>query len=583
MPAITVSQFGAFRFSGGARFSEAVTFTVTRPDFLEGRFGLAVGVYEPGTGARKDWYASDADQSVLVSVQFESLETGCGAFSLTVNAKPGDLVISRGDIIEIHLMGSRLPWYAGKVLELPGVDTGKEQYVYKGHGLFSELANVLVDETYPGTGDIVTIEGMVSDLAENYLPGDIRWFADRLSPMGYRVQAGAGSIRFDRTTLKEAMGKLAELAGGRAAGVNEDRELFFSPVQGRPVLGWANRACQWVGRHLDGFSLSEKDEVANRLHVKIGSVSTSDSNFADFTVQDTDSQAFFGVREAVVSAPQIKNETDAATWAEYELANRAWPTVTGKAKNLDLSGWVTSRDDMIRAGEYMRISMPRAGLSTPFQEPLNGYYRWCDLDSAQVYDLNQVKRHFSPRRSGPLGRVEVMARKVGSPGALSVSLEQVGPAIPRIYSPDASGDIHGWFSWVCFDFSELPVVYYGQTWALILSVDPMISGPSDYYEVLSSSQDAPFSGGYFASTDGGSSWAEDTGLGILFRAYLTHADEFALAVKKVKYSADADGGIRADVDLGEVDRPLENRILAMLRAIKAEELLQQSNVATLAP
>jgi hypothetical protein len=71
-------------------------------------------------------------------------------------------------------------------------------------------------------------------------------------------------------------------------------------------------------------------------------------------------------------------------------------------------------------------------------------------------------------------------------------------------------------------------------------------------------------------------------LGVCLRTYLAHADEFLLPVKKTKYTVDPDGGIYADIDLGAVDQPLENRILTLLRELKMESLLQQSNVADLA-
>ncbi len=579
MPDVTVSQFGVFRFSESVRFSGTLAYAVSGPAFPGGRLSLAVAVYEPGTGSRKAFYSSDAGGCPLVSASFELLESGCGAFSVAFNERPDALCIRRGDRVEIHPMGSARPWFSGRVLDVPAVDTGGGAFTYKGHGHFADLEAILVDRAYAGAA----IEEMVADLAAAYLPADVLYPTDRLMPLGYRVDSAAG-IRFDRVTLKEALGKLAELAGDYLYGVNEDRELFFAPRQGRPVLGWANRACHWVGHTLSDFSLAEKNEVANRLYVKIGSVNGDKGNFTDFYVEDADSIAFFGVREAVVSAPQIRNEADARTWAGYELAGRAWPSIAGKAKNLDLSGWVASRDDMIRAGEHLRISMPRNGLAAPFHEPVNGRFRWEGLGSSRVYGGHLLMFRFSPRRPGPLGRVEILARKFGNPGPLGVSLSPDSPGIAPVYQGGISGQgVGNWFAWAACDFSTPCPARYGTGLVAVISVpEPGLSDPDNGYEVLFSTRGGPYSGGYLETGDSGETWVEDTGRGILFRAYLTHADEFALSVKRVAYTADAAGGIRADVDLGEVDRPLENRILEMLRAIKAEEMLQQSNLKDLA-
>ncbi|MFH2098778.1 MAG: hypothetical protein ABIJ95_04640, partial [Pseudomonadota bacterium] len=239
---------------------------------------------------------------------------------------------------------------------------------------------------------------------------------------------------------------------------------------------------------------------------------------------------------------------------------------------------------MIRAGEDLRVSMPRGGLAAPYHEPANGYFRWEDLGSSKVYGDNHLKFTFPPRRSGPLGRVEVLVRKVGNPGPLALNVEPDSPGIVPTYQGGIPGSgVGDWFAWAACDLSTPCPTRFGTDLRVRLSVPlPGLSDSSNYYELLHSSHDAPFSGGFFQSSDGGLNWTGDTGRGVLFRAYLTHAGEFALAVKKVVYTADAAGGIRADVDLGQVDRPLENRILDMLRAIKAGELLAQSNLEDLA-
>lgn len=570
MPIVYVSQFGAFRYGEGVRYNEASEQDSSGAvAFAEGRYGLSIIVYEPFLGVKKAVYSSDQGQCPVASASFSFEESGCAAFKLAFNSGPGDIAIRRGDRVDIHLFGAVLPWFSGRVTAIPGVNTSPAVTEFSGHGFFDVLDSIVVTETYTGQ----TIENMVLDLAETYLAGqDIAFYPDQLPVTGYT----ASSVQFDRVSLKEALGKLADLAQDYVFGVDENRTFYFLPRSGVPIGTYVNKTSHWVGRHLAAFTLSEKSgDIANRLWVKIGAVS-SGSNFADFVVEDLDSIAFFGERGKVLSAPELKNEADALTWAEYQLSTMAWPQISGKAKGLDLAGWVTGKADLIRAEGALRVSLLRSGVLPPYHEPLAGYFRGLEYGRAPVYGANWIKREFTPRKSGKLGPVELMLRKIGSPGDLVVRLK-AGATVLATITVEAE-TIPEWYGWVRADMGGV-TVYAAGTYTL--EIYEGSGNSSNYYDVLYSGYDAPFSGGFYSSINSGSSWTEDTDRGLIFRACLVHEDEFILPIKKVSYSATPSGGISADIEVGELDRPLEKRFIELLRSMRAEEILAQSNVSDL--
>jgi len=333
-----------------------------------------------------------------------------------------------------------------------------------------------------------------------------------------------------------------------------------------------------VGYNLGSFQLKEDaKDVVNTVFVKIGAISEEKSNFTDFTLSNLDSIAFYGERGKVICAPELKTQEDAELWADYQLEEIAWPKIKGRAKNLDLTKWVQSKEDLLRAEGFLRVSIARGGMVAPYYEPLNGYFRYKKLGATAIYGTNWLKRSFTCRKSGPLGRIEVMAQRVGAPGDLVLAVKSENTTMASVDVNQSN--VKNWYEWITINLDKVNL-YAGIDYSIEIKAPS--GDASNFYRILYSSYDAPFSGGYYESSDGGSSWTEDTGKAIVYRSYLVHENEFILAVKKVKYRVTPTGGIMADIDVGEIDRPLEDRILNLLRELKAEQLLQQSNVAGLA-
>jgi len=540
----------------------------SEPDYALGGFSLGAYIYDPHTAQKKAVYGLTAG-SPLVSAEWEHLETGCGAFSLVISARPDELAIERGDRVDLHLLGDPNPWFSGKVHELPAVKTGEGVYKFRGHGYFADLEHVLVTEDYSAQ----SINDVIQDLIASYLGVEIGWRSDSLETIGYTVTGAS----FDRTTLKDALTRLAELAGLYSVRVTEDRLLEIEPAPTRPTAGWANKESLWVGHHAESLELSEDaDNVANVLHVKAGRVS-SKSNFLADAIKSLDSIAFFGERHAEASCPELDNDTDAAAWAEQQLEERAWPQIKGKCKGVRIVGRMTSREDQLKADRYIRVSLSRSGLAAPYYEPLNGRFRWASNYYADLYGANWLKTEFTCRKSGLLGRVAFMIKRVGSPGALQVRVLS-GATVVKTLSV-AEADIQDWQAWVFVDCGSDQLVERGAVYALELSA---ASGDSsNLYQVLYSTYDAPYSGAYYSSPDSGANWGEDTGRGIAFRAWLGHEDEYSLQIKRAAYKAAADGGLTVDLDLGGIERPLEDAYMRLLREQRQERLLARANLEAL--
>lgn len=106
---------------------------------------------------------------------------------------------------------------------------------------------------------------------------------------------------------------------------------FFYSLRSNQVV-----AKLWVGKHCEDFECEESiSHVANRLYVKAGVVAAG-SNYVAI-VEDNESINKYGVREAVVTAPEVANVDDAVAWGFAKLNETKLKKLTGQAKNVFLS------------------------------------------------------------------------------------------------------------------------------------------------------------------------------------------------------------------------------------------------------
>ncbi|MHA1290368.1 MAG: hypothetical protein ACTSPB_23555, partial [Candidatus Thorarchaeota archaeon] len=138
------------------------------------------------------------------------------------------------------------------------------------------------------------------------------------------------SIDFDHTLAKDAIQTLTDMAGGYEFGVDNSREFYFRPIDTDTHYFY------WVGKHYQDIEIEEDPlSVRNRLYIKAGEIQSGGSNIIGY-VEDNDSISQYGLREEVITAPEILNSDDAVQWANLILQEKKEPKVIARLKNVFL-------------------------------------------------------------------------------------------------------------------------------------------------------------------------------------------------------------------------------------------------------
>ena len=273
---------------------------------------------------------SDSKAGHVSEVEFELMTLGCGAFEFTLDDEPG-FTISYRTRVDIHPYFDTTPWFTGFVQTLP--QPGKKRpYRYTGFGFFEQLDWVTVTETYDTPQDIQLI---VRDIIENTVAPNtqIVYNASKITSTGYTMD----SIDFYLTSAKEAIQALADMATGFEFGVDDSREFYFRA---------RNTTVQhsfWAGKHFQDLDIEENPHtVRNKLYIKVGLIQGAGfgyvkegSNCIGFE-SDATSISTYGLRETVVTAPDVLDISDAREWAKDLLATMKDPEISATIENLML-------------------------------------------------------------------------------------------------------------------------------------------------------------------------------------------------------------------------------------------------------
>lgn len=313
-------------FRGGKRFREA-------------RFsGFSPGAYVPlylpvGPGFKVVFYnasdekvgelGSDAFSHLVDRVEFELLESGCGSVSIELVDRP-PFDISYRTRVDIFPYFSSDPWYTGFIYDLPRKSSKSTELRYQGYGYFDQLDWVLVS----GAWTERKASSVIADIIENQVAPKT---AIKLNLMKIAESTKTiASYNADKITAKEAIKKLAEFEPAFVWGVDNFREFFFSLRSALIV------SKLWVGKHCEDFELEENaSQIANRLYVKAGIISLGSNYVA--VIQDNDSISKYGIREAIISAPEVQSIEDAVAWGYAQLAQKKLKKLTGAAKGVFLN------------------------------------------------------------------------------------------------------------------------------------------------------------------------------------------------------------------------------------------------------
>lgn len=270
---------------------------------------------------------SDVKHGRISRANFELMDFGCGAFSFMLDdTPPFDLTYrTRADI---HLYFDELAWFTGFVQTIPQPGQ-KKPFEFSGFGFFEQLDWVTVSKDYENQ-DVADI---VKDIVQNMVAPNtqIIYNESKVETTGYTIT----NIDFYLSFAKDAIQSLADIAQGFEFGVDNVREFYFRPIDTDLKYHF------WSGKHFQDMGIEENPfAVRNRLYIKVGLIQgegygyiKEGSNCIGY-VEDVDSIAIYGLREDIVTAPDVLDVDDAWRWGAEILQDRKSPNIKGKISNI---------------------------------------------------------------------------------------------------------------------------------------------------------------------------------------------------------------------------------------------------------
>jgi len=300
--------------------------------FREGRlvgFKLGLIIYPPSVGLDRGFkmvfrniagvkigeLGSDSNVAKVSELNFELADFGCGAFSFVLDDLPGFSIPYRTQV-DIFPYFDLVAWFTGFIQKTP--ESGAVRpYTFEGFGFYDQLSWVFVTKDYNAGQDISAV---VKDIISTIVAPNtqVAYNEAKVETTGYTL---LGDISFDHITADEAVQTLAEAAQNFEFGVDNEREFYFRAVSSAVV------ADLWQGKHFQSLEVQQDpSQIRNKLHVKVGEIQVGGTNFID-PVSDPDSITAYGLREDVISAPEVLGTSDATRWAQYRLAQVKDPII----------------------------------------------------------------------------------------------------------------------------------------------------------------------------------------------------------------------------------------------------------------
>lgn len=237
---------------------------------------------------------------------------GCGAFSFALPRKFNDQGFISGDFdVRIYNKtdaGTYSLWYSGYVEDrMPNLKE-PETVDVRGNGYVAQLSHVVVNTTYEST----EIGAVVKDIMDTYVvpETDITYDAADIGTTAFT----ADTLEFNTTALN-AIRTCAEIVGTQEWGVGADRKFFFKP-RSSTVNFYYN-----IGKKVKQFSSTDSfRDIVNRILLEGGEVG---GTVYTRTINDTDSQNKYGLRELIYQNSAIVTSSVADQFGEAILAERS--------------------------------------------------------------------------------------------------------------------------------------------------------------------------------------------------------------------------------------------------------------------
>jgi hypothetical protein len=265
-------------------------------------------------------FGADVQLGRISEIEFELMDFGCGAFSFILDSLP-PFPVSYRTRVDVHPYFDTTPWFSGFIQTTPKPGQ-KPPYRYIGFGFFEQLDWVTVTASYQSQ----EVSLIVKDIIQNIVAPStqIGYNASKIEATTYTVT----DITFDYAFAKDALQQLANIAQGYEFGVDDAREFYFRAIDTEPHYFY------WAGRQFQDVDLEEDPQgIRNKLYVKSGKIQEGGTNIVG-SVSDPGSISAYGLREEVVTAPDILNSDDALQWAGQVLAEKKDTKVKAKIKNV---------------------------------------------------------------------------------------------------------------------------------------------------------------------------------------------------------------------------------------------------------
>lgn len=276
-------------------------------------------------GTKTAIFGAGSESNNIESLKFEMIETGCGSFEIVFRSLPDNSELDYRQRIDIHLFNDPRPWYSGYVITRPVKGTTDTTFKFTGHGYYNMLEKVYINAVYQN----MEVSAIVSDIVRKVETSvGLQFNGNKLINTAYTVS----HIEFDHVSAKDALKQLSDFAVDYVYGVDEYRQMYF-----KPRINEINEQARfWVGQHLDEYQPTwDVEKVINRAYIKGGNVDDNGEQWLA-TVEDTASQAVYGLQETVLTLPSAYNATDAARWGVNQIERNKEPVKSAKVKGARL-------------------------------------------------------------------------------------------------------------------------------------------------------------------------------------------------------------------------------------------------------
>ena len=315
---------GRFIFGGNTAVSSGGSDDQT-PGTYEYYPGQYVVYAYAADGTRTAMFGSGVEDNALSQLTFAITSTGCGECTMTFKKMPSNVELTYMQRIDIHLFGDSQPWYSGYILSRPVEGTTESTYTYKAHGYYNRLESMYLFQTY----ESMDVADIVRDIARQAEKSqDLIYNETKIITAGYTVQ----KLVFDGTSVKDALKTLADFAVDYVYGVDENRNLYFKPRNG----SINEQARLTVGVHIASYVPSwDVSKVVNWARIKGGNINDKGEQWL-CTVEDAESQALYGKRQAVWTLPEAQAVEDAERWGANQIAKYKDPVRSAKVTGVQL-------------------------------------------------------------------------------------------------------------------------------------------------------------------------------------------------------------------------------------------------------